>query len=93
MPQSHHRKAARGRPKKSPERILQEQIGKNIKSLRIGRNWSQTELATNSGCGLYQRAISLMERGKQGVCAAQLVAIAQAFDVEVSRLLPKNVNF
>jgi transcriptional regulator with XRE-family HTH domain len=61
-------------------------VGRRIRAARRGRGLSQVDLA--SLCGVSQRQISELERGKiPGVTAHNLSRIAQGLGVSVDTLL------
>jgi DNA-binding XRE family transcriptional regulator len=76
-----------GRPKKSPEKIAAENLGRKIRRQRKAKNLSQSQLAQDVGCGLYRQSIGDIERGKQLPSIFQLVAIAKKLDADLHQWL------
>lgn len=66
---------------------LQAEIGRRITELRSERGWSLAELSRQMG-GFDSTAIGRMERGDYGISANHLAALARAFAVPASELLP-----
>jgi transcriptional regulator with XRE-family HTH domain len=66
---------------------LYEFIGWHIRSLRMGIGWSQTDLAVM--VDVNARTVAGWESGARAICVADLVAVAQAFDVSPGSLLPR----
>lgn len=60
-------------------------VAKNLKRLRLQRNWSQEDCAEK--CGLHQTYIGAVERGERNITLATLDGIADAFGVSVQELL------
>lgn len=69
-------------------RELNSQIGKTIKELRTKRNKTQAEI--RQVAGLSAGFFSDIENGKRGIGAANLLSIADALGVSITRLIPKN---
>ena len=63
-------------------------IGKQIRILRLTREWTQAELAYFSG--LSRAFLALMERGGHGVDVVRLSHVAKALSVPLSDLLPED---
>jgi len=62
-------------------------VAKNLKRLRLKRNWSQEDCAEK--CGLHRTYIGAVERGERNITLATLDGIAEAFGVSVLELLKK----
>ena len=62
-------------------------VAKNLKRLRLQRNWSQEDCAEE--CGLHRTYIGAVERGERNITLATLDGIAEAFGVSVQELLRK----
>jgi DNA-binding XRE family transcriptional regulator len=77
----------KGRPKKSPEKIAIETLGRKIKRRREAKRMSKSQLAQEAGHGLYRQAIDKIERGKQLPSIFQLVAIAKELDADLHQWL------
>lgn len=63
---------------------IQLTIGRRVRELRLGRRWTQAELA--SELGLSQGRLSELERGEGSFTAEQLVVILQLFNVGAAEL-------
>ncbi len=61
-------------------------LGRNIRSIRVGAGLSQASLAKR--IGFTRASVSNLEAGRQRIALHLFVQIAQALDVEPSRLLP-----
>jgi transcriptional regulator with XRE-family HTH domain len=61
-------------------------LGGNIRSLRVSAGLSQASLAKR--IGFTRASVSNLEAGRQRIALHLFVQIAQALDVEPSRLLP-----
>jgi transcriptional regulator with XRE-family HTH domain len=66
---------------------LLEDIGHNVRRLREGKGWNQTELGFHAD--MSPSIISLIENGKRNPSTATLAKIASALGVEVVDLFPK----
>lgn len=64
---------------------IRRQVGLNVQKLREKRGWSQEELAFEAG--LHRTYISGVERGIRNPTIVVLHKIADALDVQSSRLL------
>jgi transcriptional regulator with XRE-family HTH domain len=62
-------------------------VGKEIRRLREERSWSQMVLAYHAGMSV--PGISNLERGRRNPSASTLQKIAEALDVELWELFPK----
>jgi transcriptional regulator with XRE-family HTH domain len=66
-------------------------LGRNIKTLRSRRNWSQANLADKSGLSVVY--LSDVERGNKWPYLYTLVKLADAFKIEVYELLkPEDIQ-
>ena len=70
---------------KSPQDRLRERLGHAIKMLRVGRDWSLKDLATQTKLSVSQ--ISAIERGTNLPSIESLLAISKAFDKKPSDIL------
>src|SRR6266446_5102428 len=70
---------------KSPQDRLRERLGHGIKMLRVARDWSLKDLATQTKQSVYQ--ISAIERGTNLPSIESLLAISKAFDKKPSEIL------
>ena len=70
---------------KSPQDRLRERLGHAIKMLRVGRDWSLKDLATQTKLSVSQ--ISAIERGTNLPSIESLLAISKAFDKKPSEIL------
>lgn len=64
---------------------IDAQLGSQIRTLRVGRSLSQTELGKRIGVSFQQ--VQKYERGANRISAATLVLIATALDVSATELL------
>ncbi len=64
---------------------IRKQVGRNVRRIRRERNWSQEELAFESG--LHRTYISGVERGVRNPTVLVLQEIATALDVPAAQLL------
>jgi|SRR5262245_5147889 len=71
--------------KKKPSAI-DEQIGGRVRTQRVMRGMSQTDLAT--ACGVSFQQIQKYERGVNRIGGGRLVRIARALHVPISNLIP-----
>ena len=67
------------------EQELKDIFGKNIKTLRIRKKWSQEKLAES--VGVSRNTISEFETGQNFAHAKTLVNLALAFETEIYELL------
>jgi DNA-binding NtrC family response regulator len=70
---------------KSPQDRLRERLGHSIKMLRVERDWSLKDLATQTKLSVSQ--ISAIERGTNLPSIESLLAISKAFDKRPSEIL------
>jgi two-component system, OmpR family, response regulator len=70
---------------KSPQDRLRERLGHSIKMLRVERDWSLKDLATQTKLSVSQ--ISAIERGTNLPSIESLMAISRAFDKKPSEIL------
>ena len=70
---------------KSPQDRLRERLGHSIKMLRVERDWSLKDLATQAKLSVSQ--ISAIERGTNLPSIESLLAISKAFDKKPSEIL------
>jgi DNA-binding NtrC family response regulator len=70
---------------KSPQDRLRERLGHSIKMLRVARDWSLKDLATQTKLSVSQ--ISAIERGTNLPSIESLLAISKAFDKKPSEIL------
>jgi DNA-binding NtrC family response regulator len=70
---------------KSPQDRLRDRLGHAIKMLRVERNWSLKDLATQTKLSVSQ--ISAIERGTNLPSIESLLAISKAFDKKPSEIL------
>ena len=70
---------------KSPPDRLRERLGHSIKMLRVERDWSLKDLATQTKLSVSQ--ISAIERGTNLPSIESLLAISRAFDKKPSEIL------
>ena len=69
----------------SPQDRLRERLGHSIKMLRVERDWSLKDLATQTKLSVSQ--ISAIERGTNLPSIESLLAISKAFDKKPSEIL------
>jgi two-component system OmpR family response regulator len=70
---------------RSPQGRLRERLGHSIKMLRVERDWSLKDLATQTRLSVSQ--ISAIERGTNLPSIESLLAISKAFDKKPSEIL------
>ena len=70
---------------KSPQDRLRDRLGHAIKMLRVERDWSLKDLATQTNLSVSQ--ISAIERGTNLPSIESLLAISKAFDKKPSEIL------
>jgi two-component system, OmpR family, response regulator len=70
---------------KSPQDRLRERLGHSIKMLRVERDWSLKDLATQTKLSVSQ--ISAIERGTNLPSIESLLAISKAFEKKPSEIL------
>ncbi len=63
------------------------QLGKNVRTVRESKNFSQEILAEL--CGLHRTYIGGLERGERNISVLAIVKIANALNVTPSQLLEK----
>lgn len=63
---------------------IRRSFGQRVRELRRARNWSQEELAANSG--LDRSYVGGVERGSRNPSLVNIVRIAKALDVPVGSL-------
>lgn len=78
-------KKTRGRPKKSPEKIAAEKLGRKIRQKRRAKKLSQSALAQLVGYGLYRQSISDIERGRLVPTIFQFVALAENLNADLQQ--------
>lgn len=66
-----------------PNGIAAKKLGEEIRDRRKKQGLSQGELAQKAANGLYVKAISEIERGRQWPSVPQLKAIAHVLDVDI----------
>jgi transcriptional regulator with XRE-family HTH domain len=64
---------------------IRKQLGKRVRQLRDKRNWSQEELAHQSG--LARSFAGAIERGEKDLRLTTLVKLANTFKISVAELL------
>ena len=64
---------------------IRKQLGKRVRQLRDKRNWSQEELAHQSG--LARSFTGAIERGEKDLRLTTLVKLANTFKISVAELL------
>jgi DNA-binding XRE family transcriptional regulator len=62
-------------------------LGKRLKTLRKGRQWSQVYMAEH--VGIDRSFISDLENGKKEVCIRNLQVLADAFEMSLAQLLTR----
>ena len=60
-------------------------FGRRIRKLRVGRGWTQIDMAVHTGLG--RVFISDLERGKKEPCLRSLEILAVAFDLSLAKLM------
>jgi DNA-binding NtrC family response regulator len=70
---------------RSPQGRLRERLGHSIKMLRVERDWSLKDLATQTRLSVSQ--VSAIERGTNLPSIESLLAISKAFDKKPSEIL------
>jgi two-component system OmpR family response regulator len=75
---------------KSPQDRLRERLGHSIKMLRVERDWSLKDLATQTKLSVSQ--ISAIERGTNLPSIESLLAISKAFEKKPSEIL-QSIDF
>jgi transcriptional regulator with XRE-family HTH domain len=66
---------------------LQQQFGAHVRSLRMQKGLSQTDLAVN--CGFYQTYLSRIEQGKANPTLNAIEVIANALGLTVFELFAR----
>jgi transcriptional regulator with XRE-family HTH domain len=69
------------------EQAFNRQLGRNIRTARLARGWSEQRLA--AACGLCDHALADYEDGTQNPGLQGLQLIADALGVTSTSLLPK----
>ena len=64
-----------------------DDVGRQVKSFREERGWTQPKLAVEAGMAV--SAVNQIENGKRSPSAASLIKLATALGVEVADLFPK----
>jgi transcriptional regulator with XRE-family HTH domain len=64
---------------------IRARLGRNIRSLREERGWSQEEYADRSG--LHRTYVSAIERGRRNPTIDVVERLARPFDTTAGRLL------
>ena len=65
--------------------MLLKIFGNYIKSLRLQRNWTQSELAARSS--LHINYISDVEKGRRNISLKNIYKIAKAFEIKIKKLM------
>lgn len=60
------------------------QFGKKIKELRLQKQWSQEELAYNSG--FHRTYIGMIERGERNISLKNIYRFAETFKIDIKIL-------
>ncbi len=60
-------------------------FGLRVKQLRLERNWTQQDLADQSG--FHKNYIGMVERGERNISLRNIEMLAKAFGMTVSNLL------
>jgi transcriptional regulator with XRE-family HTH domain len=69
----------------SDEKIILENFGARLRSLREARGLSQEQLAFN--CGLDRTYVGSVERGERNISLINIKRLAASLDVKVEELL------
>lgn len=64
---------------------IRVRLGKNVRSLREERGWSQEDYADRAG--IHRTYVSDIERGRRNPTITVVEKLAQPFDVTASQLL------
>lgn len=73
-----------------PKHLTKQQFGKRLYNLMLGKGWTQSELARQSG--LPRDSISVYVRGRSLPTPASLSALATALGVTSDELLPNHIE-
>lgn len=68
----------------------EKEIGKNLKTIRCSKNYTQEEVAVKlqvHGCDITRSAVAKMEIGKRHIYAPELKALAKVFNVTYDDIL------
>ncbi len=60
-------------------------LARNLRALRLARNWSQEEMAEK--CGLHRTYVGAIERGERNVTLETLNALALALGTSAAELI------
>lgn len=74
----------------APRHLTKQEFGKRVYQLMLSRGWSQSELGRQSG--LPRDSISVYIRGKSLPTPQSLEALARAFNVDPSEILPNHIE-
>lgn len=74
----------------APRHLTKQEFGKRVYQLMLSRGWNQSELGRQSG--LPRDSISVYIRGKSLPTPQSLEALARAFNVDPSEILPNHVE-
>lgn len=75
----------RKRRARVPDPEPQQRIGENVPTLRLGREWTQEDLA--DACDLHPTEIGRLERGERDLRLSTIMRVARGFGVTPSELL------
>lgn len=75
----------RKRRARVPDPEPQQRIGENVRTLRVGRDWTQEELA--DACDLHPTEIGRLERGERDLRLSTIMRVARGLDVPPAELL------
>jgi transcriptional regulator with XRE-family HTH domain len=67
------------------QRNVRKRFGDRIKSLRLGKHWSQEDLAEKAGIG--RVFISQLENGHKEACLGIIETLAGSFEITISQLM------
>lgn len=73
-----------------PKHLTKQEFGRRLYSMMIGRGWTQSELARQSG--LQRDSVSTYVRGKSLPTPLNLEALAKAFGVTPEEMLPNQIE-
>jgi len=65
-------------------KAIRNKFGKQVRSLRRERGWSQEDLADNSG--VHRTYIGAIERGEQNVSIDNIIKLAKALGISLEQL-------
>lgn len=71
-----------------PAKKLRDTLARNVRQMRMERNWSQEDLSGESG--LSQTYLSQIESGMRSVSLDALDQLARAFSVSADQLLRRD---